>query len=93
MALRIAVAVLLLIPACALPVVVTIVFGIFALVLYKDFYELVPIFFLNDALYGISMHRFAGFPFVMTLLAIVLVLLSVFLRRSLFDTTRLGQFR
>ncbi len=85
MALRIAVIVLLLISACALPVLVTIGGGIIALYFFKNFYELVPIYFVNDILYGVPEHRFASFPFVMTLLAVVLVAASIVLRKTLFD--------
>ena len=85
MALRIAAAVLLLISACALPVVFTIAGGIIALMFFKGFYELVPIFFVNDILYGIPEHRYGWFPFGMTLLAVVLIAVSMLLHRSLFD--------
>ena len=85
MAIRIAVVVLLLISACAFPAVVTIGGGIIALYFFKNFYEIVPIFFVNDVLYGVPQHRYASFPFVMTLLSAALVAASVILRRTLFD--------
>lgn len=81
---RILFAVLLLISAAAFPALVTILLGIAGLILYRNFYEIVPLFFVNDALYGISQSRFLGIPFVMTVLAIVLVLIAGFLRNRLF---------
>ena len=85
MAIRIAVVVLLLISACALPVAVTLILGIMALFFFKNFYELIPVFFINDILFGLPEHRYGSFPFVMTALAVVLVAASVLLRRTLFD--------
>lgn len=81
---RILFAVLLLISASAFPVVVTILLGIIGIFLYRNFYEIVPLFFVNDAVYGIAESRFFGIPFVMTLLGFVLIVTAGFLRTRLF---------
>jgi hypothetical protein len=81
---RIIFTVVLLIAVCALPIYVSAVLAIIGLCLFKDFYEVIPIFFLHDVLFGIPLHRFFAFPYVMTLLATIGVLLSGWLQKMFF---------
>ena len=85
MALRIAAVIFIFLSACAFPVYVTIVLGILCLVFFKNFYEIVPLFFVNDAIYGISGARFFGFPFTMTLIAALGLAISMVVRKYFFD--------
>lgn len=85
MALRIAAVILIFISACAFPVWVTIVLGAACFAYFKNFYEIVPLFLVNDAVYGISGARFFGFPFIMTLIAVIGVALSMLARNYFFD--------
>ena len=81
---RILFAVLLLISVSVFPAIVTIVLGVIGLIVFKNFYELVPLFFVHDAVYGISQNRFFGIPFVMTLTALILVVVTGIIRKRLF---------
>ncbi len=85
MPLRLFCTVFLLLSFAAFPLFFTIAIGLFAIVWFRGYYEIIPLAFLHDVLYGISMHRFFSFPYVMTLAAVVLVLASVLIRRQLFD--------
>ncbi len=86
MSLRLFCTIFLLISACAFPVFFTIAVGLFAIVWFRDYYELIPIMFLHDVLYGIPMHRLFSFSYVMTLVAVVLVAIAVVVRRQVFAT-------
>ncbi len=86
MMLRIFLGILLGFSACALPWLATILLGGLLVAKYEKYYEIVPIFFLNDAIYGVSEPRFFGFPFLMTLIATVMVLLSFFVRSRMFES-------
>ncbi len=83
---RVLFSLLLIVSASAFPVFITIILGIIGLVLYKNYYELIPIFFIHDVLYGVPRTRYFGFMFVMTAFAFVLVLLAGLLRKQLFHT-------
>ena len=85
MPLRIICIIFLLVSAVAFPLYFTIAVGLFCIVWFRNFYEAIPLAFLNDALYGLPMERFHGFPYVMTLVTAALVLASVLIRRQLFD--------
>ena len=89
MATRIAAVLILLLSVCVFPVWVTFLLAIGALVLFDHFYELIPLFFVNDALYSTALSRYASFPFCMTVVAVVLVYLSIFLRKHMFDSAHL----
>jgi hypothetical protein len=77
----------LLVSVCAFPVFFTIGIGLFSIVWFRDYYEAIPLAFLNDAVYGLPMERFFSFPYIMTLVAAVLVLSSVVIRRHVLDTS------
>ena len=83
MPLRLFCTLFLIISVCAFPLFFTAAIGIFAIVWFRNYIEIIPIAFLGDVLYGISMHRFFMFSYVMTLLATVFVLASVIIRRQL----------
>lgn len=82
---RIFCTIFLVISACAFPLFFTIGIGLFAIVWFRSYYEIIPIMFLHDVLYGIPMHRFHSFAYVMTLAALALVAASVAVRRHMFD--------
>ena len=82
---RILAAIVLIIMAFSFPVILTILFGILFLVLFKSFYEMVPIFFLSDVLYAAPQIHFFNFQYCMTLLAMILVLISYFFRTYIFE--------
>ncbi len=86
MTLRLFCAIFLIISACAFPLFFTAAVGLFAIIWFRDYYEIIPVMFLHDVLYGISLHRFFSFSYVMTLTAVALVLISVFVRRQMLDT-------
>ena len=75
----------LLISACAFPYILTILFGVLFLVMFDTFYAIIPIFFTHDMLYGATESHFFGFPYCMTLLAVVLVLISLFFKKFIFE--------
>lgn len=83
---RIACTLFLFVSVCAFPVFFTIAIGLFSVIWFRNYYELIPLYFLNDALYGIPLHHFFLFPYAMTVVAIVLVFASVLIRRQLFDS-------
>lgn len=85
MPLRIFCTIFLLISVCAFPLFFTVAIGLFAIVWFRDYYEIIPLAFLNDVLYGLPMERFFSFPYVMTLIAVVLVLASMLVRRQMFN--------
>ncbi len=84
MVLRILFSTLLLVSACALPVWLTLALALIGLVLFHNLYELVPIFFIHDVLYGVSLARYFHFPYVMTLAALGALVLSTWLRGIFF---------
>ena len=82
---RILAILLLLISACSFPYIITILLGVLFLVVFNTFYEIIPIFFINDMLYGVSQVHFFGFKYCMTLLSVALVLLSMFFKKYIFE--------
>jgi hypothetical protein len=85
MPLRIFCTLFLLISVCAFPVYFTLAIGIFSIVWFRNYYELIPLYFLNDVLYGTPLEKFFHISFVMTLLAVILVFGSNFVRKHLFS--------
>ena len=84
MYLRILAVVILLVSACAFPALLTLVLGVLCIVCFPRFYEIVPVFFINDVLYGVHLARYFHFMYVMTVLGLALVLLSVWIRAKMF---------
>ena len=82
---RILAAVALIIMVFSFPVILTILFGILFLIVFKSFYEMIPIFFLGDVLYAAPQIHFFNFQYCMTVLAITLVLISYFFRTYIFE--------
>ena len=87
MSLRLLTTLFLVISVCAFPFFFTAGVGIFAIIWFRGYYEIIPIVFLSDVLYGVPLHRFLFFPYVTTLVALALVLISVVVRRYLSDDT------
>ncbi len=85
MPLRIFCTIFLIISACAFPLYFTLAIGLFSIVWFSRYYELIPIYFLHDVLYGVPLHHFLNFPYVMTIFAIVLVYGSAIVRKQLFQ--------
>lgn len=73
MTLRIAAGIFLFISVFWLPFWVTFCYALVCLYLFDSFYEIIPAFVLVDLLYGAHEHRFYGFAFISTLIAIVAV--------------------
>lgn len=86
MPLRIFCTLFLILSIAAFPAYFTIAIGLFSIVWFRNYYEAIPIAYLGDALYGIPMDRFYSFPYVMTLAATLLVLISVLVRRQMLDS-------
>jgi len=76
---------ILLVSACSFPYIITILLGILFLIIFKNFYTIIPVFFVNDMLYGVSQSHFFHITYAMTLLAIVLVMLSIFFKKYIFE--------
>lgn len=55
--------------------------GVLGLLLFRRFWEIIPIFLIIDLFYGLSVERFGGFPFFMTLAAVFLYGLVQFLAK------------
>ncbi len=91
MHLRIFCTIFLLLSVCAFPVYFTLAIGIFAAVWFRNYYELIPLYFLNDMLYGAPLSHFFRFPYVMTVIAFVLVLGSIVVRKQVFENGQLGR--
>jgi hypothetical protein len=87
MPLRTLCTIFLFISACAFPLFFTIGVGLFSVIWFKNYYELIPLWFLNDALYGVPLSHFHSLPYVMTLAAVVLVLCAKFVRSQVLDTS------
>jgi uncharacterized membrane protein (DUF106 family) len=80
MPLRLICTLFLLVSVAAFPLYFTLAVGIFSVIWFRRYYELIPLYFLNDVLYGVPLLRFASFPYVMTILAIVLVVVCSLFR-------------
>lgn len=85
MSLRLFCTIFLLISVCAFPLFFTVGMGLFGIVWFRDYYEAIPLAFLGDAIYGVPLARFHSFPYVMTLVATVLVFAAVLVRRQMSD--------
>ncbi len=85
MSLRLFCTLFLVLSVCAFPFFFTAGIGIFAIVWFRGYFEIIPIVFLSDVLYGVPLHRFLFFPYVTTLIALVCVLFSVLIRKYLSD--------
>ena len=81
---RIICVIALLISAVALPLFLTVLIGLFCLYRFPDFYEIIPIFFINDAMYGFQSLRFFDIPYIMTICAVCAVALASLLHKKLF---------
>lgn len=86
MAFRIILTIFLVISVVAFPVFFTIGIGVFCIIWFKNYYEIILVAFMGDVLYGTSTPQFFYFRYVMTLSAFILVLLAAFFRKQLFDT-------
>jgi hypothetical protein len=84
MPLRLACTIFLLISVCAFPLFFTLGIGLFSIVWFRGYYEAIGIAFVSDSLYGVALMRFHSFPYIMTVAAAILVILSVVLRRQFF---------
>jgi hypothetical protein len=84
MQLRIFCTLFLLLSVCALPLYFTIAIGLFSVIWFRAYYELIPLYFLHDMLYGITLERLHGFTLVMTLCAVIAVAISIRLKREFF---------
>lgn len=82
---RIVCAVILLVSATTLPLWVTVAISLFCLYKFPNFYELIPIYFIHDSLYGIPLDRFFNFPYVMTAVSFVVVFATIYIRKQLFQ--------
>jgi hypothetical protein len=82
---RIIAIVILVASASAFPYILTILLGILFLMIFKNFIEIIPVFFLNDVLYGVPLPHFLGFQFSMTLFAAVLFMISVLFKKYIFE--------
>ena len=82
---RIIAGIVLLVSACAFPVILTVLFGVLFLIVFKRYYEIIPIFFVNDMIYGVVQTHVWIFGYRMTMFAIGLVLLSIFFRKFIFE--------
>ncbi|MEI6316568.1 MAG: hypothetical protein WCO65_02475 [bacterium] len=85
MILRIFAAIALVVMVLSFPVILTILFGILFLIIFNNFYEIIPIFFLSDVLYAAPQIHFLGFEYCMTLFAVVLVLISYLFKKYIFE--------
>ena len=83
MSLRLFCTIFLVISVCAFPFFFTFAIGVFAIVWFRGYYEIIPIAFLGDVMYGIPMNRFFSFPYAMTLVGAVLVVASIIVRKQL----------
>ncbi len=83
MPLRLFCTLFLLISVCAFPLFFTVGIGLFSIVWFRDYYEVIPLAFLGDAVYGVALHRFHSFPYVMTLAATLAVFAAMIVRRQL----------
>lgn len=91
MSLRTFCTIFLLISVCAFPLYFTIAMGIFCVVWFENYYELIPLYFLHDVLYGIPFPHFFHFSYVSTIFAIVLVCVSIFVRKNAFNGQQSGK--
>ena len=84
---RLACTIFIAISVCAFPVFFTIGVGLFAILWFKNYYEIIPLAFFNDVLYGVPLDRFYNFPYIMTVSAAVLVAIAILVRKQMFDTS------
>jgi len=75
MATRILVSFLLLMSILFLPLWLSAIIAISAMVIYSFFFEAVLLFLLSDLLYGVKEDRYLGILFVSTIFSIILLLL------------------
>lgn len=74
----------LLVSAVAFPFWLTVLLGIGGVLYFRKFYEIIPIFFVNDVLYGVSESRYFHFAYLMTVFAVLLFVLVERFRSKLF---------
>lgn len=65
------------------PWYVTASFAVLFVLFFNRFFEVVLAGLMFDALFGIAVEKFSGFPFVGMTFAIVILILSVFLKKRL----------
>ena len=80
---RIILDILLLLSAIIMPFWFTVIFALILLFYFERFYEIIPIFFLIDLLYGVPEQRFLTVVIVSLLIAIVVYFLSDILKNKL----------
>lgn len=91
---RLVCTIFLVISACAFPLFFTIGVGLFSVIWFKNYYEIVPVAFLSDVLFGVPLERFYSFQYVMTLGSIVILSIAIVVRRQMFDNEALeGKLR
>ncbi len=69
---------------CAFPLYFTVAVGLFSVIWFRDYWELIPLYFLHDALYGVPLERFHSIPLVMTITAAVAVAIVALVGRRAF---------
>ena len=80
---RIILDILLLLSAILMPFWFTVIFALILLFYFERFYEIIPLFFLMDLLYGVPEQRFLGVVIVLTIISIVVYFLSGILKSKL----------
>ncbi len=80
---RILCTIFLIISACAFPLFFTVGIGLFSIIWFRNYYEIIPIAALHDVLYGVPLERFHSFAYVMMLAAVLLVAVSIIVRKQL----------
>jgi hypothetical protein len=91
MSLRTFCTIFLLISACAFPFYFTLAIGLFAVVWFKNYYELIPLYFLHDVVYGVPLAHFYSFSYITTLIGILFVCASVVIRKTVFGADQPGK--
>ena len=80
---RIILDILLLLSVFLMPFWFTALFAFVLLFYFENFYEIIPLFFLADLLYGVPESRFLGITAILLITAIIVYFLSFVLKKRL----------
>ena len=80
--LRIVLDILLFWGAFNFPFWAVVVFGLFGLIYFRNFYEFIAVFAIHDLLYAVPEARFGGSVFFLTIISIAVFFLSNFIKRK-----------
>ncbi|HPS21614.1 MAG TPA: hypothetical protein PLO44_02300 [Candidatus Paceibacterota bacterium] len=93
MLLRILAFIILLFSILFLPFWISIILGIFATIYFRNYWEVVVLFFISDFLYGVQNTKYAFLTFTSGIFALLFLILVEFLKKKFKFYPRKTQYR